>query len=228
MQGRCKLRAGKGRRWLPSVSPDPALRSAVARRRRGDRARFPGGCSPPGDDAGGRGVAAGGPEGPQPEPAARPGRGGRGGGSSLHQPAGSRGLGGRGPSHPHGRLPALPPGPAPGPSRCRTEPACGAPARDRGHAAGIGTSASPEQPPRLPARSLPPSARVPPPGPPSSGPAPPAPPSLPAVRSRRPPGLPLAFGAGSSRPSGRRPVMSGWRSGSTSGSRPPRTRASSR
>lgn len=91
---------------VPERLSGPAPRSAAGPRTRGDRARFSGGCSPAGVNAGGSDVALGGPPGPQPERAARPGRGGRGGGgASLHQPAGSEWLGRRRP------LPPAPPPP---------------------------------------------------------------------------------------------------------------------
>lgn len=195
------------------------------------------------------------------------------GGSSLHQPAGSRLAAGPLPPHP---TPAVRPPRGPGSSWCGAA-ASGAPARDRsgrrrlGHLRCTLTSATRElasTPSRSPFVRSPPSApspisspipcpakpsllcpspRVPAPAPLASTlrtpraistgafpgrSAPLCSPLSPSAPSHRPPGLALA--GGTLLPSrvgcapGCRLVMSGWRSGSTSGSRPPPTRASSR
>lgn len=206
VRGRCRLGVGEGQRWFPSVSPVPAPHSATGRRRRADGAHLSRGRSPSSENAGGRGVTLGGAAGPQPEPAARPGRGGRGAAAphcaNLRAPAGSAG---GGPSHPHRRLPALPPGPAPGPSRCRKEPACRAPGPQPLVPALLPPQSGlpPYQLPSRPRPVLPPLSLIP-----QLAPAParhPPAPVLPRRPSRSrllrlPLGLRLASGAGSPRP----------------------------
>lgn len=136
--------------------------------------------------------------------------------------------------------------------RAEHRPRTAAAERQRCRTNRTSTSASREQAPLPPSRShplLPPSPHPPPhtsepsprPCPPSSGPAPPALPLPPGCALRAPAGSFFSSRSASRSPScrllapilsplraGRRLVMSGWRSGSTSGSRPPPTRASSR
>lgn len=217
-------------------------------RRRGDRAPPPAAARFPVQTRAGEVQPRG--EGP-----AR--RGGRGGGGLaalgprraarlLTAPTCGLGLAaGRGPSHPH---PTRRRRRHPGPAQSQPLPQ-GAGVRgarsDRSRRGRRGQRAAPPAlgPPRSRLPSLPPCVPLAPapfshlphprPRPPSARRAPPARPRarLPAppapARSSSSPG-PASRAPSSPLRAGRRLVMSGWRSGSTSGSRPPPTRASSR